>query len=367
MAKIAQLKQNGVVVYPQSITAAVADATKGKLLSQIITELETEALGWTIEPTTQDSNLSYTLYKQVAQPDGTYTKVSASTFTIAQDIYLETVEYVATKPAGYDGDVEFPAMHFVFNTDSGKQDIYVSVKDLVDVYTADNEGITVSNNQFSLVLDPNAGNILTKSATGLLATIAAEGDTFVTANIDASAKNKVVVAAVTGTTEGGEAKLAVASDVKSYVDAAVDAEADRVDALTATESGATDYASVTVTTTGANVSAVAVTTNVATDISAVTSTDKKIADAYAMKSYVDAQVGAGNVKDSTDITAHASATGTTLDINFANSGATDSTEGVTNAVFNTTQALAINGKQVYTWAVTAEDKGNAPEFVWPTA
>lgn len=52
-----------------------------------------------------------------------------------------------------------------FNTDAGKSNIDVDMSALVDVYTADNEGIKVTNNKFSIVLATDG--LLKKDANGL--------------------------------------------------------------------------------------------------------------------------------------------------------------------------------------------------------
>ena len=222
MAKQVQLKQNGVEIYPRTITSAIADIERGKLLDALITEVETEALGWTIEPTSSASTLSFTLYKQVARQDGSgYDKVSASTFNVAQDVYLESVEFITS---GGDNTKPYPQLKFVFNTDSGKETIYVPLDGLVDVYTAEGSGITITNGLIQLQLDSSANNILTRSASGLLVTISATGDTYVNASIDNTDKNKVVVNSNVATTFSAVTSsgyLADAKQAKDYVDTKV--------------------------------------------------------------------------------------------------------------------------------------------------
>ena len=55
-------------------------------------------------------------------------------------------------PEGHDGS-GVPEIELDFNTDSGIDTIYVPVGDLVDIYTASEDGITLSNNVFSLKYD----------------------------------------------------------------------------------------------------------------------------------------------------------------------------------------------------------------------
>lgn len=55
-------------------------------------------------------------------------------------------------PGGHDGS-GVPEIELDFNTDSGIDTIYVPVGDLVDIYTASEDGITLNNNVFSLKYD----------------------------------------------------------------------------------------------------------------------------------------------------------------------------------------------------------------------
>lgn len=55
-------------------------------------------------------------------------------------------------PGGHDGS-GVPEIELDFNIDSGIDTIYVPVGDLVDIYTASEDGITLSNNVFSLKYD----------------------------------------------------------------------------------------------------------------------------------------------------------------------------------------------------------------------
>lgn len=510
MAKLVQLKQNGVEVFPRTVSNAIAVEAKNRLLSTVLTDVETEALGWSIEETTPGSTLSYTLYKTTSE-NGVTGKTSVSTFTVAQDIYLDQVYYVADSeqvPPGHEAPgTDFPYLLMVFNTASNKQDLWISVKDLVDIYTADGSGITETNGVFSIELDSATGNILTKSANGLLVTIAAEGDNYVSATIDDTAKNKVVVeshlgemtytaaegqtpANLTGTsgiTDAQQAATAIksyvdakvadlsisatgdtyvnavvdannnkkinvstntasvtfdgttsaltigdtaglvtnegATAIKNYIDAKTEAEIEKLDANVDSTGGS--YIGVNVVEVNGKVSAVTVTeeiqavasadtnnkglaeasdvkayvdgkvealdsnksdtemgitvavdqengvvTGVTLTIDAVTDSamtgtlTDKLVEAKAIKDYVDAKSAGVTILDTKDIDADQTSAGTSLVINFANSGSTDATEGAGNKVFNPNQELAINGKQVYTWGVTAEDKGDIT-ITWP--
>lgn len=58
----------------------------------------------------------------------------------------------------------FPCLLFTFNTDANTQDIWVSVKDLVDTYTA-GDGLELSNGEFSV--KPKTGDYIVVDANGV--------------------------------------------------------------------------------------------------------------------------------------------------------------------------------------------------------
>lgn len=72
-------------------------------------------------------------------------KISADDFI--KDGMLESVKY---DPVGDDIHSNPPYIVLSFNTDAGKDDIWLRVKELVDVYKASEDGITLSDNIFSL-------------------------------------------------------------------------------------------------------------------------------------------------------------------------------------------------------------------------
>lgn len=76
MAKQVQLKQNGVEIYPQTITQAIADTTKGKLLSTIITELYS---GITKETTDRIAAINALDYTGTSAVTGQYVKTITET------------------------------------------------------------------------------------------------------------------------------------------------------------------------------------------------------------------------------------------------------------------------------------------------
>ena len=63
---------------------------------------------------------------------------------IAQDTFLDDVNLVE------DYNEDGPALHFTFNAASGKQEIYVPVKKLVDVYNGDDTTIVKNGSTFSV-------------------------------------------------------------------------------------------------------------------------------------------------------------------------------------------------------------------------
>lgn len=312
MAKIAQLSQGTEQIYPKTITDAIGVVGKAKLLTTYLTEIDRTANGWTLEANPSGQTLTFTLYKI----DATNTKTAVSTINIAQDIYLDDVDYIASAHT----------MVFHYNTASGKQDIPVDLTDLVDPYYAEGSGITLDGATFKLVLDPSTDNILTRSENGLKVAISATGDTYVGAAIDSNNKNKVVItpnvitaSSMTGNLEGA---LVDAKAIKDYVDAqttdlAVTAEGDTgaTALVTAEVNAEIDNKHVIVASTGKLKNAVAsaetalqgiekngdyltvstkannsqtVGLNVADDLTGTLT--NKVADASAVKTYVDGKV-----------------------------------------------------------------------------
>lgn len=228
MAKQVQLKQNGTEVYPRTITDAIADTTRAKLLSTVIGNLESASSGWTISSTQTPGTSAITISltgKKYDYSNGQWVDVDGGSINIAGDIYLEDVQYSSSTHT----------MYFKYNTAGGEEVVGVNLDDLVDVYGGDGKAIVIDqdtegahNSTISLKLNNAANNILSADANGLLATINATGDTYVSANIDATDKNKVVIttdvattfSAVTGS-ETASGQLADAAQVKKYIDDSV--------------------------------------------------------------------------------------------------------------------------------------------------
>lgn len=57
-------------------------------------------------------------------------------------------------------------LHFVFNVDSGKEDIFVNVTSLIDVYTSGN-GISIQGKTISVKIDPSTEGFLTSGPSGI--------------------------------------------------------------------------------------------------------------------------------------------------------------------------------------------------------
>lgn len=96
--------------------------------------------------------------------DGTSTSIDVTEFIT--DGMVDSVELTDTNADGTEGKF----LHFTFNTDAGKEDIYVDVSDLVDVYKAGNGLKLNSNNKFSVVIDSNSDEYLSVSSDGILLT-----------------------------------------------------------------------------------------------------------------------------------------------------------------------------------------------------
>lgn len=84
---------------------------------------------------------------RVVKKDGTTLGDTIDVTKFVVDGMLSDAQLVTTAETGI--TIEVPYIKLTFNSDAGKQDIRFSVKDLVDTYTAGN-GLTLSNNQFSV-------------------------------------------------------------------------------------------------------------------------------------------------------------------------------------------------------------------------
>ena len=107
-------------------------------------------------------------YKLVGKDGSTALGV---TIDIAKDQFLKSAEFIASAAEGdHTADetvvVGDPYLKFTFQTTAADKVVYVSVKKLVDVYTAGN-GINVAGNVISIKVDPNSESYLTVGADGL--------------------------------------------------------------------------------------------------------------------------------------------------------------------------------------------------------
>jgi hypothetical protein len=94
-----------------------------------------------------DSDLQYTLYV-----DG----VAQGAIIIPKDQFLKEVSYNSSTKK----------LHFVFETSTGEKPTDIDVSDLVDTYTAGN-GLSVSNNKFSVVVSADSDSYLTVTEKGI--------------------------------------------------------------------------------------------------------------------------------------------------------------------------------------------------------
>lgn len=134
MAKIINLTLEGVQVYPQTITDAIADIDSKKKLSTILKELKSEqAKKYNLVRDEEDA-LTYHLF----DGDG----VDCGTINIPQDTFLDSVT------------LENDALKFIFNTASGKESVTVDVSKYINIYEA-GDGISLSNKKFSVKVVEN--------------------------------------------------------------------------------------------------------------------------------------------------------------------------------------------------------------------
>lgn len=94
--------------------------------------------------------------KTLSLSDGTTTFGSIDATAFIMDGMIDSVTY----------DADAKSLIFVFNTDSGKETISVDISDLVDIYTA-GDGLILSDNEFSVVVDADSESFLTVSSSGV--------------------------------------------------------------------------------------------------------------------------------------------------------------------------------------------------------
>ena len=162
------------------VTKLVGDATdRGNTLGELedrIEVLETGATNITVEKLETPSSTSYTA-SYVVKQNGTQVGVSID---IPKDYLVKSATLKTCETADVPVSGLVPGdkyIDFVVNAKEGQGDeshIYLPVKDLVDVYTAGN-GLTESNNQFSVVIDPNNANGLSVGANGIALAVATSG------------------------------------------------------------------------------------------------------------------------------------------------------------------------------------------------
>lgn len=162
------------------ITKLIGDATaSGDTLGELedrIESLETGATNITVEKLETPSTTAYTA-SYVVKQNGTAVGVPIDIPKdyLVKSATLETCT-VADQPVSglVVGD---KYIDFVVNSKDGQGEeshIYLPVKDLVDVYTA-GDGLTESNNEFSVVIDQNNANGLSVSASGIALAVATSG------------------------------------------------------------------------------------------------------------------------------------------------------------------------------------------------
>lgn len=350
MAKQVQLKQNGVEIYPQTITAAIADTTKGKLLSTIIQELYSGITQETTDRIAAINGLDLATVsgtgqyiKTITQTDG---QVSATLGTVAASEVTNSSDKPAISKAGtvqaaLDALADKAAAITILN-DDGTINVTPS---------AAGTDINVNIKSGDLILSKSAGSGITstlnlvKITDGLPATIKERyqlqgiNGAKIGQNVDIAKDSHIVsityittgehaqnleykyidASGVTQTTyvdmsslvleaefasgvtvTNGIAHGVVDSTSESFLTVGAagfklsgvqDAITSAVQALDADKSGATDYITVQVTEADGKLTGVAVTNKVATDFSAVTSETTALADAKAIKAYVDSKTG----------------------------------------------------------------------------
>ena len=192
MAKIINLTLEGVQVYPQTITDAIADIDSKKKLSTILKELKSEQAK------------RYSLVRDAAKPliyhlvdgDG----VDCGTINIPQDTFLNSVSVTD------DNELEF-----IFNTESGKESVKCDISKFIDTYEAGN-GISLSNKKFSVKVVENKFVKVTERGVEIVEGNIANG---VEGIADAKAVKEFVESAIA--TEDSSVKTFVADSIAAAI------------------------------------------------------------------------------------------------------------------------------------------------------
>ena len=121
--------------------AARATAAEEALSEELDTKIESVTI-----TKSESSDLIYYL-----NVDGTVTEIN-----IPEDQFLQSVTY----------DSDTKVLQFVFTVNGEAQVVNISVSDLVDTYTA-GDGLTESDNVFSIVINPDSESYLTVTSSGL--------------------------------------------------------------------------------------------------------------------------------------------------------------------------------------------------------
>ena len=227
MAKIVKLvNQASQIVYPATITSAIVDFQGSgsqqtmTSLSTVLRGLETKIGGISL---VRDNDLQYHLEDSEGNQLG-------DSINIAQETFLDRVELITNYNDGGEGTTY--AIHFIFNTGSNKTDIYIPLRNLVDVYSADGTTIEKSEgNVFSVKSGVFASSTQGTRADNALQSISKGTDgSFVTTSIgtktgSVGAKTQTIATSIQtqqiSSADNEHQGLAEASDVKNYVDSQV--------------------------------------------------------------------------------------------------------------------------------------------------
>lgn len=175
------------------------------------------------------------------------TGFDASDFIV--DGMIDSVELATDNGKTGEDKVEGQFLKITWNTDAGKNDVYLDITHLVDAYTAGN-GLELTDNKFSVIIDKSSENFLEVSGTGIKisgvsdAIAAAQAAAEATAAADATskadaAKQAAIDDAATkyATTDALEAVSEVAeaavttSEMGAYVTDAIKDKADKATTL----------------------------------------------------------------------------------------------------------------------------------------
>lgn len=220
MAQAIKLNYGGKVVYPVSLSDLIIEPESKKTVTELLKGLKTAIADVQADVDGVSLTKVNSLQYKLVDKDGTQI---GDMIDIPQDTFLDAASLVEVYPDPENAEAvkTGKALKFVFNTGSGKEDIYVPVDALIHEYIADGTTIELdaSTNKFSVKEGVFASAEQGEAAASALQGVS--GSTYITVGEKTDDNKQTISATVQAVADASESNkgLAEASDVKSYVDA----------------------------------------------------------------------------------------------------------------------------------------------------